>query len=54
MLAQDKLIESAGTMSLKVESNQTEIEFENWFHIQIAAMQHGFTKHIDLGNKFKV
>ena len=52
MLAQDKLIEGAGTMSLMVESNQTEIEFENWFHIQMAAMQHGFTEQMDLGNEF--
>ncbi|PVH94023.1 hypothetical protein DM02DRAFT_603124 [Periconia macrospinosa] len=52
MLAQDKLIEGAGTMSLKVEPNQTEIEFENWFHIQMAAMQHGFMEQMDLGNEF--
>ncbi|USP74966.1 hypothetical protein yc1106_02240 [Curvularia clavata] len=52
MLAQDKLIEGAGTMSLKVESNQTEIELENWFHIQMAAMQHEFIEGMVLGDEF--
>ncbi|KAF1963780.1 hypothetical protein CC80DRAFT_433639 [Byssothecium circinans] len=46
LLAQDKLLESAGTMSLAVEPDQYRREIEHWFQIQLALLQRGFVERL--------